>query len=85
MAAGLYIHIPFCKSRCLYCGFFSTTALDQREAYVERLCREMDLRQGYLAQAEGTDADHVGTIYLGGGTPSSLTDGQLRSLFAHKY
>ena len=42
--AGLYIHIPFCASRCVYCGFFSTTRLDQRQAYVEALGRELQLR-----------------------------------------
>ncbi len=73
---GLYIHIPFCASRCIYCGFYSTTRLDQRQRYVDALCREMDLRP--------TD-DTIATIYLGGGTPSMLTHGQLRQLFTHIY
>ena len=42
--AGIYIHIPFCKSRCIYCGFYSTTALDLRQRYVDALCREMEIR-----------------------------------------
>ena len=42
--AGIYIHIPFCRSRCIYCGFYSTTALDLRQRYVDALCREMELR-----------------------------------------
>ena len=48
--AGLYIHIPFCKSRCIYCGFYSTTHLDLRQRYVDALCREMMLRS---ERAEG--------------------------------
>ncbi len=73
---GLYIHIPFCASRCIYCGFYSTTRLDQRQRYVEALCREMELRP--------TD-DTIATIYLGGGTPSMLTHGQLVQLLTHIY
>ena len=50
--AGLYIHIPFCKSRCLYCDFYSTTSLDMRQRYVDALCRELDLRgKSGLAEA----------------------------------
>ena len=46
--AGIYIHIPFCRSRCIYCGFYSTTALDLRQRYVDALCREMEIRGGKL-------------------------------------
>ena len=42
--AGLYIHIPFCATRCIYCGFYSTTRLDLRQQYVDAVCREMELR-----------------------------------------
>ena len=70
--AGLYIHIPFCKSRCIYCGFYSTTSLRQRQRYVDALCREMEMRK--------TDTP-IGTIYLGGGTPSQLSIPQLQQLF----
>ena len=70
--AGLYIHIPFCQSRCIYCGFYSTTLLDKRQDYTDALCEEMRLR----------DKPTLGTIYIGGGTPSQLTSGQIRQLFA---
>ena len=76
--AGLYIHIPFCESRCIYCGFYSTTSLKMRDAYVDALCREMKLRP--IPKALG-DGENIETIYLGGGTPSQLTGDQLIRLF----
>ena len=75
--AGLYIHIPFCRSRCIYCGFYSTTALDLRQRYVEALCKEMALRP--------SDGQEIETIYLGGGTPSQLTIPQLHQIFESIY
>ncbi len=72
--AGIYIHIPFCRSRCTYCGFYSTTGLDLRQRYVDAICRELSIR--------GTE---VCTIYLGGGTPSQLTIQQLRQIFDALY
>ena len=62
--AGLYVHIPFCKKRCLYCDFFSTTFLERREEYVETLLKEIAARKH--------EAGEIGTIYLGGGTPSTM-------------
>ena len=46
--AALYVHIPFCQSRCIYCGFYSTTQMEQRQRYVEALGRELQLRSDYL-------------------------------------
>ena len=76
--AGLYIHIPFCASRCIYCGFYSTTLLDLRQQYVDALCREMEIHPFPLPEGMGID-----TIYLGGGTPSQLTIPQLEQLFIY--
>ncbi len=76
--AGLYIHIPFCESRCIYCGFYSTTSLRLRDAYVDALCREMTLRP--IVSALGV-SEPIQTIYLGGGTPSQLSAEQLTHLF----
>ncbi len=42
--AGIYIHIPFCESRCIYCDFYSTTSLKWKDDYVDALCKEMKLR-----------------------------------------
>ena len=72
--AGLYVHIPFCKSRCVYCGFYSTTLDSMRQKYVDALVRELELREGYC----DTRWD---TVYLGGGTPSTLDARQLETLF----
>ena len=69
--AGLYVHIPFCKSRCIYCGFYSTTMLEHRQKYVDAVCQEMKLR----------GPETINTIYLGGGTPSQLTIAQLQQIF----
>ena len=63
--AGLYVHIPFCKRRCLYCDFFSTTLLERREEYIEALLREIAGRRDEAGEA-------IQTVYLGGGTPSTL-------------
>ena len=72
--AGIYIHIPFCASRCIYCGFYSTTALELRQKYVDAVCKEMTRREVSAS---------IETIYLGGGTPSQLTHEQLRQLFIY--
>lgn len=77
---GLYIHIPFCASRCVYCGFYSTTLPSLRDAYVDALCQEMQLRSEELPADEA-----ITTIYLGGGTPSQLTTEQLDRLFSYIY
>jgi oxygen-independent coproporphyrinogen-3 oxidase len=68
MTLSLYIHIPFCLSKCLYCDFASVPlAGDDLSSYVEGVCTEMALRRNSL---EGPAA---ATLYLGGGTPSLLS------------
>lgn len=74
--AGIYIHIPFCKSRCIYCSFYSTTLLDLRKKYINAVCREMELRKNYIREP-------FSTIYLGGGTPSLLDEAELTQLFLY--
>lgn len=64
--AGLYIHIPFCKSKCAYCNFFSVVSEKQRTDFLEALKREAEARKDYLGGEE------VRTVYFGGGTPSVL-------------
>ncbi len=72
--AGIYIHIPFCVSRCLYCDFFSTTMLNRRDEYVDCLKQELMLRNHYLPD------NNINTIYFGGGTPSLLTAKQIADI-----
>ncbi|MCI6161166.1 MAG: radical SAM family heme chaperone HemW [Prevotellaceae bacterium] len=79
--AGLYIHIPFCKNRCIYCGFYSTTLNGMKHCYVDALCKEMLLRSEELGDVDST----VTTIYLGGGTPSQLSIEQLQKIFLYIY
>lgn len=74
---GIYIHVPFCAHRCVYCGFYSTTyGASVREEYVEALCHELHLRRGYLPVGD------IDTLYIGGGTPSQLTLGQFDRIFS---
>ena len=68
--AGIYIHIPFCKSRCKYCDFFSTTHLQKQAQYVEAVLAEWQMRQHQLSEP-------IHTIYIGGGTPSTLDNAAL--------
>ena len=79
--AGIYIHIPFCRSRCIYCGFYSTTGLELRQRYVDAVCREVVL-SGEWREESGERYD-IETIYFGGGTPSQLTIPQLTQLFIY--
>lgn len=73
--AGIYLHIPFCKRRCIYCDFYSTTQGEKREDYIRTLCKELEQRQDYL------QGETVETIYLGGGTPSQLEENDFKRIF----
>ena len=74
--AGIYIHIPFCKTRCAYCDFYSTTHEAWKQQYIDAVCKELVQRKDYLK------GETVDTIYMGGGTPSQLSIAQLNALFA---
>lgn len=74
--AGIYIHIPFCKTRCIYCDFYSTTRSELKGRYIRALCKELQMRKDYLG------GEAVETIYFGGGTPSQLADEDFRQVFA---
>ena len=77
--AGLYIHIPFCKSRCIYCAFYSTTDFQWRQRYVDAVCREIEMRE--TTPNPSTRERDIKTIYIGGGTPSQLTPSLLYQIF----
>lgn len=72
--AGIYIHVPFCASRCIYCDFYSTTLRGKGDLYVEALRNEMKERKDWL------NGEPIRTIYLGGGTPSQLGDRCIRNI-----
>lgn len=74
--AGIYMHIPFCKTRCIYCDFYSTTQSRLQEPYVKALCKELEMRMEYL------QGEPIETIYLGGGTPSQLCRENFEQIFA---
>lgn len=72
---GLYIHVPFCVSKCAYCDFYSLSGDDSQKArYVERLIHQID-RWGRALSAPPTD-----TLYFGGGTPSLLSAEQITAI-----
>ena len=73
--AGIYLHIPFCKTRCIYCDFYSTTRSELKTHYVHTLCRELEMRKEYLK------GEPVETIYFGGGTPSQLEEADFKHIF----
>lgn len=65
--AGIYIHVPYCKTRCIYCDFFTQTNTSSRLDYVSALCQELRIRKDYIGN------ESIKTIYFGGGTPSQLS------------
>lgn len=73
--AGIYIHIPFCKQRCIYCDFYSTTFGEEiKQKYVEAVQTELRIRCNEL------HSTNIQTIYFGGGTPSLLSPHQIKSI-----
>lgn len=80
--AGIYIHIPFCKSRCKYCDFFSTTHLEKQAQYVQALLVEIQDRLSIPNSQYPIPNNQypISTIYIGGGTPSTLQVEHLRAI-----
>lgn len=73
MKTGIYIHIPFCKSRCIYCGFYSSTLFGLQHDYAAALIKEMHMRRSEFNELDCIGSSNaVDTIYIGGGTPSTL-------------
>lgn len=74
----LYLHIPFCVSKCRYCDFLSApSGEEQRQIYVERLCR----RIRYWSDVIHNYGYVIVSIFVGGGTPSILTEVQITQIF----
>lgn len=75
MNIGLYIHIPFCRQKCLYCDFPSYTNLNYLfRDYIAALCREITGLGGIFTN------DVIDTVYVGGGTPTLLSAGQISAV-----
>lgn len=77
--AGIYIHVPFCKTRCIYCDFYTRTNMEQKTPYVSAICKELVLRKEYIGD------EPIGTIYFGGGTPSQLSKADFEAIFKTIY
>jgi len=72
--SGIYIHVPFCKQRCYYCDFFTSTQIKHKPELVLALIQEIKLRKDWLA------GENVQTIYFGGGTPSLLSADEINRI-----
>lgn len=77
--SGIYIHIPFCKSKCSYCDFYSVANSAMRADFVKALIKEIELRKDELKDQK------TETIYFGGGTPSQLNISELDIIFKKLY
>ena len=75
MLPGLYVHVPFCRSKCPYCGFYSIPSSAPIDAWIDGLKREILYHKNQFTQFD--------TLYLGGGTPSFLSTKVLESLLAY--
>ena len=72
---GLYIHIPFCLSKCHYCDFYSLTSISAIPAFLDALFKEMEMYRNRFNPFD--------TVYIGGGTPSLLSPQQLESVLVN--
>ena len=72
--AGIYVHIPFCKRKCHYCDFYSTTNSELIDKFIFALKEEIALRDNYLG------GERITSIYFGGGSPSMLSVDQIGSV-----
>ena len=82
MHSGLYISVPFCRSKCTYCNFASGVfSAGQMGRYVERVAEDMKSLKAYVSPMGAEAPETVDSIYLGGGTPSLLPPDELQKLF----
>jgi oxygen-independent coproporphyrinogen III oxidase len=82
MSLGLYISVPFCRTKCSYCNFASDVfSRSVFQLYVDRVCADMERANETVAQIGGRFERAVDSVYLGGGTPTVLDITQLQRLF----
>jgi len=72
--AGIYLHIPFCKRKCHYCDFYSTTNIELADNLINAIKSEIKIRYSYLSN------EKIESIYFGGGSPSMLSISQVEIL-----
>src|SRR6202158_5331459 len=82
MPLGLYLSVPFCRTKCSYCNFASDVfSRAVFERYVERVCSDLEHAAETARQMGGRFTPAVDSVYLGGGTPTVLDISQLERLF----
>ena len=82
MPLGIYISVPFCRTKCSYCNFASDVFSRAKfESYVDRVCADIARAEQTAAEIGGQIEHDVDSIYLGGGTPTVLESGQLQRMF----
>ena len=75
MEIGIYVHIPFCIKKCYYCDFVSyANSFEMQDDYIKKLKQEIEENKEYLKNNEIT------TIYIGGGTPSSIKEEHIKEI-----
>ena len=74
--ASIYVHIPFCHSKCYYCGFHSVASMKDKEEMIDALIKEIDIRQDYLSK------ENIDSIYFGGGTPSIIDASDINKILS---
>jgi len=80
---GIYISVPFCRTKCSYCNFASDVSSRRAfQRYVERVCADLEYADQIVSQTGGQMEHLVDSIYLGGGTPTVLETAQLERIFA---
>ena len=79
---AVYIHIPFCKQKCLYCDFpsYAGFSCGDMDAYVQALCKEIRLKA-----FEKSKISQSGTIFFGGGTPSILSIDNIKTIALRRF
>lgn len=71
--AGIYVHIPYCSQKCIYCNFYSIATKKSKDNYIQALVKEIEKRNNYLSAP-------IKTLYFGGGTPTCLNKEQITQI-----
>lgn len=71
--AGIYVHIPYCSQKCIYCNFYSIATKKSKDNYIQALIKEIEKRNNYLPTP-------IKTLYFGGGTPTCLNKEQIEEI-----